>query len=136
MESEAMTDVGPLSDFPEGRGRAVPFAGRKVAIFRIEGKLYAIQDKCPHMAASLADGPVEDGRFVVCHMHGWKFDIRTGAGAPPSKSWACAQVYEVEVVNGRVRLGPAERTGEKRPPEEDWPVWDDAKHLRPKDEDS
>jgi nitrite reductase/ring-hydroxylating ferredoxin subunit len=56
------------------------------------------------MAASLADGKVEGGRVVVCFMHGWKFDLTTGAGAPPAKSWACARVYDVRVENGRVLL--------------------------------
>jgi nitrite reductase (NADH) small subunit len=111
-------DVGAVEEFPEGRGRAVPLGGRRVAIFRIDGRLHAIQDRCPHMAASLADGRLE-GRLVECHMHGWKFDVTTGAGAAPSKSWARAQVYEVRVERGRVWLRREVETPLAEP--EDWP---------------
>jgi len=113
-------DVGSLSDFPEGRGRAVPLGTRRVAIFRLAGRFHAIQDRCPHMAASLADGAIEDGRLVVCHMHGWKFDVTTGAGAPPAKSWACARIYEVRVEGDRVLLRRPDEPQATVP--EEWPT--------------
>jgi nitrite reductase/ring-hydroxylating ferredoxin subunit len=53
------------------------------------------------MAASLADGRVADGR-VTCFMHGWVFDLESGRGYPPAKSWACARVHEVKLVGDEV----------------------------------
>ncbi|MCC9599812.1 nitrite reductase small subunit NirD [Stieleria sp. JC731] len=70
--------VGKVSDFEKGRGRAVPVNGRMVAVFRQEdGSWYAIDDLCPHMGASLAEGYVE-GNSVTCPWHAWRFCVADG----------------------------------------------------------
>ena len=69
--------VGKISDFEEGQGRAVPVDGRMVAVFRKEDEWYAIDDLCPHMGASLAEGYVED-HTVTCPWHAWRFCIKDG----------------------------------------------------------
>lgn len=38
-----------------------------------DGKVFAIQDICPHQAVPLSAGPF-DGENVACPFHGWKFD--------------------------------------------------------------
>jgi nitrite reductase (NADH) small subunit/3-phenylpropionate/trans-cinnamate dioxygenase ferredoxin subunit len=113
----AWVKVGPLSTFPPGRGRAVRVGGDRVAVFNLDGKLLALQDNCPHMGASLADGKITDGR-VTCHWHGWAFDLESGQGSPPAKSWACARVYGVKLEDGEVWV----REREPPPtPADDWP---------------
>jgi len=114
--------VGRVSDFPEGCGRMVQVAGKRVAVFNVGGRFLALQDDCPHMGASLADGRIEDGG-VVCHMHDWIFDLETGRGRPPAKSWACARVHVVKVEDGAVLVRKPEPDPD--PPKDDWPVWDD-----------
>ena len=69
--------VGTVSDFEEGVGKAVPVDGRMVAVFRKEGRWYAIDDLCPHMGASLAEGYLED-HTVSCPWHAWRFCIKDG----------------------------------------------------------
>ncbi|MEL6895152.1 MAG: Rieske (2Fe-2S) protein [Planctomycetota bacterium] len=69
--------VGKVSDFDEGSGRACPVDGRMVAVFKQEGKFYAIDDLCPHMGASLAEGCL-DGGAVSCPWHAWRFSITDG----------------------------------------------------------
>lgn len=96
--------VGKAEEFREGCGRAVVVEGKRVAVFRSAGSLFALQDRCPHMAASLADGRVEGGR-VTCFMHGWVFDLASGNGHPPAKRWACARVYEVKLEGDDVWIG-------------------------------
>lgn len=118
----AFVRVGDMADFPEGNGRAVEVDGRRVAVFNMGGRLFALQDDCPHMGASLADGRIEAGR-VHCHMHGWVFDLESGQGYPPAKSWACARTYEVRVESGGVLLRKPEP--KPQPEEPDWPRWDD-----------
>jgi 3-phenylpropionate/trans-cinnamate dioxygenase ferredoxin component len=48
-----------------------------IAIFNIEGQLYATSDTCTHDSSSLADGYI-DGDVVECAWHFAKFCIRTG----------------------------------------------------------
>ena len=69
--------VGKVADFEEGRGHAVPVDGRMVAVFRRGDEWFAIDDLCPHMGASLAEGYVE-GDTVTCPWHAWRFCIKDG----------------------------------------------------------
>src|SRR5262245_50406463 len=61
---------------PGARSR-VRLEGRDIALFNIEGTLYAIDDSCPHQGASLASGLL-NGRQVQCRAHGLRFDLATG----------------------------------------------------------
>ena len=56
------------------------------AVFHTEdGEVFAIDDRCTHQDASLADGWLE-GCEVECHLHASTFDLRTGqVDAPPAK---------------------------------------------------
>ena len=60
-----------------GERRLWQFDGRSIALFNVDGALYAIDDSCPHAGASLANGIVS-GRTVQCRAHGLRFDLATG----------------------------------------------------------
>jgi nitrite reductase (NADH) small subunit/3-phenylpropionate/trans-cinnamate dioxygenase ferredoxin subunit len=76
MASDFQT-VAKVGSIPEGQGAAFRVNGRMVAVFRTEEGYYAIDDFCPHMAASLAGGHLEDG-IVTCPWHAWRFHVRDG----------------------------------------------------------
>jgi nitrite reductase (NADH) small subunit/3-phenylpropionate/trans-cinnamate dioxygenase ferredoxin subunit len=117
--------IGALDEFPPGRGRRVEVGRLRLAVFNVGGRLHVLQDACPHMGASLADGRVE-GDAVTCHWHGWRFVLETGEGRPPARSWACARRYDVEL-RGRdvlVRL-PDSPGGPPAERPDDWIPWDD-----------
>lgn len=69
--------VGTVDEFEDGQGRAVAAHGRMVAVFRRGQQWYAIDDLCPHMGASLAEGYLED-TTVTCPWHAWRFCIADG----------------------------------------------------------
>lgn len=52
--------------------------GLEIALFHVEGRVFAIGDSCPHAGAALCTGRL-DGHFVQCPAHGLRFDLRTGA---------------------------------------------------------
>lgn len=60
-----------------GRGLAVEAAGRPIALFLVNGSVYAIDNRCPHTGSALDDGWVT-GQTVMCVAHGWTFDLPTG----------------------------------------------------------
>ncbi len=70
--------IASVDDIPPGEGRAVEADDRIVAVFNVDGQFYAIDDACPHMGASLAEGHLE-GCVVTCPLHAWRFDIRDGS---------------------------------------------------------
>ena len=65
-------------ELQEGVGTALTVNGTEVAVFRCRSQLYGLQNRCPHAGGSLADGVVE-GDEVICPLHGYRFNIRTGA---------------------------------------------------------
>lgn len=70
--------LGPASDIPPGEGRVYRIDGEKIAVFRTRTQeVYAVQAECPHRQGPLADGLV-GGATVICPLHGWKFDLKTG----------------------------------------------------------
>jgi nitrite reductase (NADH) small subunit len=77
-----MTDylLGNIEDFPDGKGRAFRAGGRTIAVFRTNGKVYALANRCVHKGASLCDGEISDnGTVVRCPWHNWAFDLASGA---------------------------------------------------------
>ena len=70
-----------VAEIPQGRGSCVTVNGRKIALFHLGDRVYAIDDTCTHEEASLSEGTVyddEDEPQVECPKHGAIFDIATG----------------------------------------------------------
>ena len=51
----------------------------KVALYNIEGQLYATHNICTHAHAMLSDGWL-DGDVIECPLHGGRFEVKTGKG--------------------------------------------------------
>jgi nitrite reductase (NADH) small subunit len=71
--------IGSAADVPLLEGRTVTVGGRRIAVFRTRDGFHAVDAACPHKGGPLADGLVADN-CVTCPLHGWRFDLRTGAG--------------------------------------------------------
>ena len=96
--------VARVGDIPAGEGRAYECNGRMVAVFFIDGEYQAIDDFCPHMGASLAAGPVENGT-VMCPWHAWCFDLSTGCWIENPK--IKADTFQVRIADGEIQVsGP------------------------------
>ncbi len=65
-------------DVAEGAGKLVRVKGEEMAVFKTNGKLYGIQNICPHEGGQLCNGWIE-GSEVVCPLHRYKFNLQTGA---------------------------------------------------------
>ena len=95
--------VAKDGDIHEGQGRSFAVNGTMVGVFLENGRYFAINDFCPHMGASLADGHVEDGA-VMCPWHAWRFRLDDGAWMDNSKSGICTATYEIRVENGEIQV--------------------------------
>src|SRR5262245_948438 len=67
-----------LAELPDGKTAFVTLGGVDVALFRRGEEIFAIGNECPHQGGGLCDGWVE-GDIVTCPLHGWEFDLRSGA---------------------------------------------------------
>lgn len=92
----------PAGKHPQAGGRALfEFDGRCLALFNVEGQLYAIDDSCPHQGASLCGGRL-DGRVIQCCAHGLRFDLNSGYLLNSTQLKVAN--YPVEVVDGRAYI--------------------------------
>ena len=76
----ALTFAAHLSDLVEDEPLPVTIGDEKIALYLLEGDVYATHNVCTHQYALLSDGYMEDG-CIECPLHQGKFDIRTGATA-------------------------------------------------------
>ncbi len=73
-----------------------------IAVFAVEGEVYAVEDACTHDGGELAGGPLE-GCTITCPRHGARFDLKTGAVlAPPAV--VPLRIFPVRVTAGRVEV--------------------------------
>ncbi|XXF75598.1 Rieske 2Fe-2S domain-containing protein [Myxococcaceae bacterium GXIMD 01537] len=98
---ESFIPVARLTDL-DARGRAVVVVGgRRVALVRVEGRMYALNDACPHRGGPLSEGDL-DGFLLHCPLHAWPFDVRTGGC--PANPRARVRIHDVRVVDDEIQL--------------------------------
>ena len=64
-------------DLGEGEMAAVSLGDQPILFAKVDGKIYAFNDRCPHKGFPLHKGKLE-GHMLTCAYHGGKFDIRNG----------------------------------------------------------
>lgn len=87
--------VAKLSDLEPGSCLSVKTeGGLLVALFNVNGTIYALDNTCPHAGGPLGKG-ILSGEIVACPWHGWRFNVRTGTRVNnPDFTVAC---YDVQV---------------------------------------
>ena len=68
-EESKLRDGGVAPVYPRGLG---------LLLVKIDGAVYAVSNRCAHMACSLESGALE-AYLLTCPCHDWRFDVRTGA---------------------------------------------------------
>jgi nitrite reductase (NADH) small subunit len=87
------------ADLPEGARTVVRAEGRDVAVVRVSGVVYAIDNVCPHRNGELGRGDLQ-GHHLYCPLHAWCFDVRDGKAFFPEG--AKVECFEVKEEGGRI----------------------------------
>jgi len=88
-----------LADLEAAGCLAVQVSGHTVALFSHGGKIYATDNRCPHMGFPLDRGTVNDG-ILTCHWHHARFDLASGG---TFDQWADdVRTFPVDVRDGEV----------------------------------
>lgn len=93
--------VAELAQLPPGACASVTAGDTTVALFNVDGQVYALNDACMHAGQSLGCGEFQ-GKVVRCRAHGWKYDVTTGF-VNGVNGYGVA-TYPVQVVDGEVRV--------------------------------
>ena len=100
--SDNWIDALARDDVPEGDVIGIKVAGKDIALYEVEGEVYATDNLCTHGAARMSDGFLE-GREIECPLHQGRFDVCTGKAmcAPLTEK---IRTYPVKIENLRVML--------------------------------
>src|SRR5688500_6415100 len=102
--TERLVRVARLDEVREVGCRVVGVEGRTLALFSQGDRVYAVENRCPHMGFPLHRGSVRDG-ILTCHWHHARFDLATGGTFDP---WADdVRAFPVEIRDGDVWIDVA-----------------------------
>jgi nitrite reductase/ring-hydroxylating ferredoxin subunit len=97
--TENYVRAAKVADVAEAGNLVVAIAGHTLALFSHEGKIYAVDNRCPHMGFPLHRGTVKDC-ILTCHWHHARFDLASGG---TFDSWADdVRSFPVQIRNGEV----------------------------------
>ncbi len=93
--------VATVDEIAAGKSKLVEVEDVRIALFNLDGKIYAIEDTCTHDGGPLVEGAIVNGHEVECPRHGARFDIRTGA-ALSFPAFEPTPTYAIRVEDGDV----------------------------------
>ena len=107
--TDAHIRVGTVDELKARGCTVVTGGGHTIAVFAHDDKVFAVDNRCPHMGFPLDRGTVKDG-ILTCHWHHARFDLSSGGTFDPFAD--DVRSFPVSVVGGEVWVDPS-------PPETD-----------------
>jgi 3-phenylpropionate/trans-cinnamate dioxygenase ferredoxin subunit len=102
MTEENWIDVAAAGDIAPGDYEIAETDEHVIAVFNVDGELYAIEDVCTHDGEELTGGPVE-GDQIICPRHGARFCLRSGK-ALTAPAYEDLPTYPVRIKDGRIQV--------------------------------
>lgn len=107
MAERAFHAVARLADLPEGCSLRVRIGDEELALWRVEGRVYAMNNVCPHQHSPVLHQALRNGLQITCPVHGWTFSLETGRAVNGSGT---IRMHAVRIDGDRVMVeegGPA-----------------------------
>nr|WP_315594163.1 non-heme iron oxygenase ferredoxin subunit [uncultured Cupriavidus sp.] len=100
--SETWVEAASVESVPIDDVAAFNVEGKDIALYSVDGEIFATDNICTHGHARLCDGFL-DGHEIECPLHQGKFDVRNGAAlcAPLTES---IRSYPVRIEGNKVYL--------------------------------
>ncbi|HEY7082322.1 MAG TPA: Rieske 2Fe-2S domain-containing protein [Nitrososphaeraceae archaeon] len=77
MAKNEFVEVAKVHEITDGKMKNVEVEGKEVLLANVNGKFYAMSDRCGHMNALLSMGNIKEN-IVTCPFHGARYDVTTG----------------------------------------------------------
>jgi naphthalene 1,2-dioxygenase ferredoxin component len=90
------------SDLAEGEVLGIEVAGHSIALYDVDGRIFATDNICTHAYARLSDGWL-DGGLIECPLHAARFDVQTGKVLDPPAT-EDLKTYPVRVVDDVIQV--------------------------------
>ena len=95
------TKIATKNDITQGYPKVVELGGFEIVLFKVNEEIFAIENICPHQHFGLFHQGTVEGNDIVCPMHGWSFDLRTGKAVEGSGR---VKTFEVRIDGDAVLL--------------------------------
>ncbi len=102
VEQGGYVDFCGVEEVQERRARVLAIAGQPVAVFRHQGRFFAVSGICPHQNGPLGEGAVVNG-YITCPWHGHQFHPQSGCAPPPYTD--CVQTFPLRIREQRIWVG-------------------------------
>ena len=79
---------------PNKTPQLVKAFGKNICVIRIDERLQAFENECPHMGESLHRGKLNYLNEIVCPLHSYRFDIQTGE----ESNRRCGSLKKINVI--------------------------------------
>jgi len=98
-------NLGKWQHVRHDQGKTFTVGGQQIAMFNVDGEVFAIDDECPHVGASLGTGKLE-GKLVTCPAHDWQFDVTNGGCVTTDRcdDGCYVDTYPVKIENDEMIL--------------------------------
>lgn len=92
-------------EIEEGKCVSIKHGDLRIALCKINNKIYAFEDRCSHEEALLSEGWLEENSCpcVICPKHGSEFDLETGKALSLPAIFPI-KIFKVEINNGFVEV--------------------------------
>ena len=94
--------VAKTAEIAPGNVKLIEVGEKKIALFNVDGKYYAINDTCTHQGGPLSEGEL-NGKEVTCPWHGAVFDVTTGEVLGPPAVNPVAR-YNVRILGNIIEI--------------------------------
>lgn len=95
-------DIGSASELESTSRLEGDVDGYRVRVARVNGSLYAFEDRCTHDDSPFDDAPIEDCE-IICPRHGARFSLRSGEALSPP-AYEPLRIFEVRESDGRIQV--------------------------------
>ncbi len=104
----AYITIAAADELPPGERIVVEIDDLWVAVFNVDGALYAIEDVCTHDGGPLAEGDLDKvDKVVICPRHGARFNLEDGKPTFPAVKPVAR--FAVQVADGKVQVDVEQR---------------------------
>ena len=103
IEKDGWLKVCDINEIEEDRAKIFTVGNERVAIFKYDGKLSAINNVCKHQGGPLGEGKVIDG-CITCPWHGYQYLPHNGQSPPPFTEKVAT--YELKLEANTVYINP------------------------------
>ncbi|MGI8712682.1 MAG: Rieske (2Fe-2S) protein [Solirubrobacteraceae bacterium] len=109
--------VCPEVELPPGARTLLQHGRHQIAVFNVDGRLYAVRNRCPHRGGPLCHGRIGGtrlpsdslqyewgmaGQVLTCPWHGWQYEL--GSGQTLFDPTVRVPVYRVAVEEDQIAV--------------------------------